>query len=1124
MRGGISGGKFRQSAAALVVSGILVSTLAVHAQQPRGLDPTGPVTPQLTAQLSQNVNRPVIVIMSNPLGGAGADLASMISELTQLGATPVKSYGLVNAFAATVSEGHLARLKANSSVALVVPDAVMRRPAAGRNVVPTPNTPNPPNGPSVTPNVIPGACGANSAVLLEPEALQVTSTSSDDPSALTARSLGFTGAGVKVAYIADGVDPNNVNFIRSNNTSVFVDYQDFTGDGPGRRTGGAEAFLDANAIAGQGLHVYDVSNFSAQSDPSTCNIRIEGVAPGASLVGLNVFGTFEDTLTSNFLQAIDYAVNTAHVDVLNESFGSNPYPDTSLDAIKLFNEAAVRAGVTVTVSSGDAGPFNTIGSPSSDPNVIAVGASTTFRFYAQTNYGAARYFATTGWLNDNNSAISSSGFNEAGRVIDLIAPGDLGWASCDASPVFFECTNFKGQSSPVEESGGTSLSSPLTAGAAALVIQAYRQSHGGASPSPALVKQILTSTATDLGLPASEQGAGRLNAHKAVLLAQSIKTPDGSPSPVGTSLLFSVNQLNTVAAPGTHHAWPVTVTNVSGVTQSVQVQGRTLGPDQNVQSGSVSLIDGTSPTFTLYTGNTDNYATFYFVVSNGADRLKAAIAYPGRTGVVRLILVDPQGRFAAHSLPQGVGNYGAVDVSEPVPGTWTGVVFSVVKAHGGTNGTIPWQVSTQQFVNFGSVSPCSFSLAAGQSRKVTVTASTPASPGDAAGSIVFTASGGGGGNFLILGPEGNSIPVTLRSLIDTSRGGAFSGVLTGGNGRGAEGQVAYYQFNVGHGVTDITANVSLTNDFGVNVGSYLVSPNGIALGFGQNNALGTHTSSLTAYALDPAPGLWTLIIDFATPVVGDEVAQTFSGNVAFNRVTVSATGLPNKKFTKVVAGTPITVPVKITNNGAAPGLFFIDARLDNAVSMTLAPFSQSTGLSLPLTVGLPEWFVPTHTSSVQVTANASLPVQFDYGPVQGDPDLYSNTGTTATGTYRPTGGLVQPGFWQAGPGEIGPYPTGAPAGTVSMSMTASILQFDPAVTSTTGNLMLASINPATTFSPLTLNPGQTGTINVTITPSGASGTLVQGHLYVGSFITFVAPYGQQSGDELAALPYTYTIK
>jgi hypothetical protein len=115
--------------------------------------------------------------------------------------------------------------------------------------------------------------------------------------------------------------------------------------------------------------------------------------------------------------------------------------------------------------------------------------------------------------------------------------------------------------------------------------------------------------------------------------------------------------------------------------------------------------------------------------------------------------------------------------------------------------------------------------------------------------------------------------------------------------------------------------------------------------------------------------------------------------------------------------------------------------------------------------------------------------------------------------------------WFQTPSECGPYPVGgAPAGTVSSQMSVQAKGFDPAVKSSTGDIMLASENPATTFSPLTINPGQTATINLTITPSGAAGTTVQGNLYVDDFLAGVPPYGQQAGDELAAFPYEYTIK
>jgi hypothetical protein len=94
--------------------------------------------------------------------------------------------------------------------------------------------------------------------------------------------------------------------------------------------------------------------------------------------------------------------------------------------------------------------------------------------------------------------------------------------------------------------------------------------------------------------------------------------------------------------------------------------------------------------------------------------------------------------------------------------------------------------------------------------------------------------------------------------------------------------------------------------------------------------------------------------------------------------------------------------------------------------------------------------------------------------------------------------------------------------------------FDPSVTSATGDLWLQSVDADATVSVVTVQPGQSAVIPVTITPSAATGQVVSGTLYVdelGEVLSSSANAlnyqpGQayfQAGTQVAALPYQYRV-
>ena len=237
-----------------------------------------------------------------------SDQAPLVARAKSHGGKDFRQLHVANAFATAVPAAEAAALAADPSVAAVVPDKLIKAPSLDRDK-PSKAAPGPVS------NLV---CPTDpSKPLLEPEALDLTHT--------TEAHRISTGKGVRVAFLADGVDPDNADFIRPDGSHVFVDYQDFSGAGPNGPSDGREAFGDASSIAAQGTVVHDLSQFVNQAHPLPpgCNIKVVGVAPGASLVGL-VFAS-----NSSILQAIDYAVSTDHVDVINESFGLNSYPDIS---------------------------------------------------------------------------------------------------------------------------------------------------------------------------------------------------------------------------------------------------------------------------------------------------------------------------------------------------------------------------------------------------------------------------------------------------------------------------------------------------------------------------------------------------------------------------------------------------------------------------------------------------------------------------------------------------------------------------------------------------------------------------------------------------------------------------
>jgi subtilisin family serine protease len=1032
--------------------------------------------------------------------------SGVLAELKQVRATHVHSYHIINAISATISTAEIGRLKANSAVRAVLPDAMRRFASLGSGAGPAfPRSVRAGNR-STANDPAQQICPSNPAQpLVEPEARQVMNVAAADQI--------VNGAGIKVGIIADGIDPNNPDLIRASGQHVIFDYQDFSGFSNDAPTDGRESFLDAGTIASQGNQTYDLSGFvnPAHPLPPGCTIKIDGIAPGASLAVLNVAGPNPGFFNSQIIQAIQWAVMVDHVNVLNESIGGNPIPNTQDDPVALADQAAVAAGVTVVSSSGDAGPFNNIGSPATTPGVIAAGGTTTYRVYRQTTrYGTN--LVPGGWENNNITALSSDGITEFNpHTVDVVAPGDRGWSLCSTDTAhFFGCADIDHGTNPppIWAAGGTSASCPETSATAALVIEAYMKTHGGVAPSPALVERIIVSTAADLGAPADHQGAGLVNTLKAVQLAESI----GTGSPQGSTLLLDKTSLNATVNAGQSATFSVGVTNEGSTSQTVTptVSGRptTLSND----TGSVTLSSA-SPTYIDGEGRTDFYALHTFSVPAGAGNLNGNITWNAQQvgGVAFETLFDPAGRVAAYSLlGNNQGGFGHVEVHNPAAGTWTAVIFTVSNAPY-FGAPIRFSYQTEQFHSAGSISPSSVTLAPGQTGSFTVKV-TAAQAGDEALNLRL---GTGGGN-------DGSIPVIIRSLVPlSSSGGSFSGTLTGGPDTGNAGQEFTYQFKVPSGEPSLNVGLNL-QDPNYNLNGFLIDPHGQPLdaqssaAFDASDNFQGFGKTLQFFRGTPAAGVWTLVLNVAGPGDGAHLSEPFTGTVSFTAPSVSSSGIPNSSKTVLPAGQPVTATITITNTGNSRKDFFADPRLSSRTRQELLG-NDVDNVPLPLSLSAqPNWLVPPGTSELDVAAQGTVPITMDVSWEYGDPDVLGTSfGNNSAAVL--TAPEIAPAFFFALPEATGPF-TSPTNGTVNLAAVADTYPFDSAVSASSGDLWALSVDPNASYTPLSLGPGQTGTITLTFTPNAPKGTVVHGFIGVDTFN--LASFG---GDELINIPYTYKV-
>jgi hypothetical protein len=297
---------------------------------------------------------------------------------------------------------------------------------------------------------------------------------------------------------------------------------DFTSD-PDARDCGGHGTINASIIGG-----FNNGTGAAVEDAQGFNYGL-GVAPRVPVGSTKIFrcddlfGLAGATLTD--IAANSYAKGAR---IGNHSWGapvggaytadSQEFDEIVRDAQPLVAGNQEMVEVFAAGNSGAGGVANTVGSPATAKNVIAVGATESVRT------GTGTCSPDTGADDAHDMAgFSSRGPTDDGRTKpELVGPGtNVTGSQSHASGYNGDgvCTTaFPAASTLYTISTGTSHSSPVVAGMAALFREWFRQRKGGntVTPSPALTRAALTNSATDVvggvgvggNFPNSNQGWG----------------------------------------------------------------------------------------------------------------------------------------------------------------------------------------------------------------------------------------------------------------------------------------------------------------------------------------------------------------------------------------------------------------------------------------------------------------------------------------------------------------------------------------------------------------------------------------------------------------------------------------